>query len=164
MKACSGWLAAGLFCCIILAASGCGGNKQVSDQKPVANSSNSPANQAANSSSAGVHITDLYATKGNAQGGLGERAASFQPSDRTIFAVARLSEPVAGTKIRFVWYAVDAGGADNEEIEEAEYTTQPAERDVSAHLTFKEDWPPGHYKLEAYVNGKLEKTVEYTVQ
>ena len=113
--------------------------------------------------SSGTHINDLYMAKDDS-GKAGDKVTSFSPSDHKIYAVAKLNTSESGTKTKFIWYVVDAGGSKNEKIQEINYETKALENQVSGHLEYPKDWPTGKYKVEAYVNGNLEKTVEYTVE
>jgi hypothetical protein len=123
------------------------------------------ANAAANTSGAAtnverVHIDELYMTKTED----GDPVSSFNPSDRTIYAVAKLSDYKAGTKVSFTWYAVEVEDHPRDEkIKKVGYTTRPHENVVVAHLTLPRDWPKGKYRVETKVNGRPDKMVEYTV-
>ena len=112
-----------------------------------------------------VHVDELYAAK-DGRGKAGDKTASFSPSDRTVYAVAELTEGKAGTQVKLVWYAVEAEGEEkNSKIKDVVVTTNDDKQNVvSGHLSIPQDWPKGKYKIEAYVNDKLEKTVEYSVQ
>lgn len=106
--------------------------------------------------------------KDNGKGGPGDETGTFGPTDKTIHCVVELAEPSAGAKIRYSWWVVEAEGeqnekVQNEKIEDFEYTAKPEERIVHAHLTMPDDWPPGKYKVDVYVNGNLEQSVEYNV-
>jgi hypothetical protein len=167
-----GLLALGLLLCAVLA---CSGGVNVNTTGNNANNSNSPANNANNSNGAGastsdssnasgVHIDKLYVAK-DANGNYGDETTSFSPSDHTVYSVAKLNESSSGTKVKFVWYAEDVeGGKGSQKVQEIEYDTKALENTISAHLTLPQDWPKGKYKVEAYVNGKLDKTAEYTVE
>ena len=112
-----------------------------------------------------VHVDELYAAK-DGKGKAGDKVATFSPSDRTVYAVAELTGGKAGTPVKLVWYAADVAGEEkNTKIKDVVFTTDKDEQNiVSGHLTYPEDWPKGKYKVEAYVNDKLEKTVEYNVE
>lgn len=111
-----------------------------------------------------VHLYELHAAK-DAGGKAGDKTASFRPSERTVHAVAELSETKAGTKVKLVWSAVDVAGEEkNTKIKDVEVTTDEQQNVVHGQLTLPQDWPKGKYKIEAYVNGKLEKTAEYRVE
>jgi hypothetical protein len=111
-----------------------------------------------------VHVDELYAAK-DGGGKAGDKTTNFSPSERTVYAVAKLDEAKADTKIKLVWYTLEVEGQDkNTMIKDIEVTTNDEQNIVYGHLTLPQDWPKGKYKVEAYVNGKLEKTVEYSVQ
>ena len=59
---------------------------------------------------------------------------------------------------------MDVEGSKNEKLKDLDYTTKGQENIVHAHLTLQRDWPKGKYKCEVTVNGKVEKSVEYTVE
>jgi hypothetical protein len=124
-------------------------------------SSNASNSSSTSSDTGGVHVTELHSAKAAD----GDEETTFKPSDRTIYAVARLSDAKAGTKITFTWYGVDVAGHEkNSKVRDVEYTTQPNENIVNAHLTAPEDWPKGTYRIETEVNGKADKSVTYTVE
>jgi hypothetical protein len=102
--------------------------------------------------------------KDNGSGSPGDQASSFGPSDRTIHAVTKLKDAKSGTKMKFAWWAVDADGAKNQKIRDVDYTTRSFENVVHSHLTLPNDWPKGSYKVEVYVNGNVDRTVEFTVE
>lgn len=117
-----------------------------------------------NSNVEGVRINDMYMAE-DAGGKYGDKTTSFKTSDKTVYVVAELSEAESGTKIKFVWTAVDVEGAGKgEKIKDIEYTTSALENKVNAHLTLPRDWPKGRYKVDAFVNERLDKSVEYTVE
>ena len=112
-----------------------------------------------------IHVDELYAAK-DAQGKAGDKTTSFSPSDKTVYAVAELTGAKAGTQVKLVWYAADVAGQEkNTKIKDIVVTTDNDQQNiVSGHLTLPQDWPKGKYKVEAYVNDKLEKTADYVVQ
>ena len=59
---------------------------------------------------------------------------------------------------------MDVAGLKNEEIKTIDYTTKSFENKVHGHLTRPDDWPKGSYRVEAYINGALDKTIDYTVE
>ena len=120
--------------------------------------SNSTANQ--NSATADVEISSAYMARDNS-GEPGEEVQSFQPSDRIVHCVVKLSEAQTGTIVKFKWFAVDAGEDKNELIKELDYTTKPNEDTVKAHLTFSRDWTAGEYKVDVYLNDQFARSVPY---
>lgn len=156
MRIHSGLLALVLMLFAVLACTG-GNSNNTGGNTNNANNSNGSNSSGSSSSTSNVTITDLYMAKDN-DGKYGDKTTSYSPTDRKVWAIAKLSESEAGTKMKFVWFLGD------EKIKEVEYTTKPLENTVSGHLELQQDWPKGTYKVEAYVNGKLAKTVEYTVE
>ena len=95
---------------------------------------------------------------------------SFKPDD-TIAVIVELSEAKIGTKLKAVWTIVDAGGKKDEQILEKKIELTPeaikgveeANR-INFSLTHDEPFPTGDYKADIYLNGELEKTVEFKVK
>jgi hypothetical protein len=93
----------------------------------------------------------------------GQQATTvFAPQD-TFYLIVELANAPDDTTVRAVWTAIEAEGVDpNFFIDEAELTSG------SATLTFdlanNQPWPPGRYKVDLYLNGELEQTLEFTVQ
>ncbi|MEP6708223.1 MAG: hypothetical protein ABJC05_11925 [Pyrinomonadaceae bacterium] len=114
-----------------------------------------------NSTSSGA-ISEIHMAKDN-NGSPGDETNTFAPGDHTVHCLARLNNAKEGTRIKFSWSIVDAGGTKNEKIKEIDYTTSSSDNVVHGHLTVPRDWPTGKYKCEVYVNGVLDKTIEYWV-
>jgi hypothetical protein len=157
------WFVIGL---LVFVVNGCG--RQATNQS---NSQSGNASQADSSSSSakptGV-IKQVHMARDNGKGGPGEETDTFGPTDRMIHCVVELAEPNPGMKIRYSWWVVEAEGeqnekVQNEKIEDIDYTTRPDDRIVHGHLTVPDDWPQGKYKVDVYVNGNLEQSVEYNV-
>ena len=164
MKFHPAWFAAGLFLCLVLGCKFGSTNSSNTNINSNANTNTSNTSSASDSSSGpGEHISELHMAKDDG-GDPGDQASSFGPGDRTIHAVAKLKESKSGTKMKFSWWIVDADGAKNEKIRDIDYTTRAMENVVHGHLTLPQDWPRGKYKVEVFVNGNLDRTVEYTVE
>ena len=156
------WLVIGL---LVFVVNACSGARQASNQSNTQSGSPSQGEGSTSATSTGI-IKQVHVAKDNGKGGPGEETDTFQPTD-TIHCVVELAEPTAGANIRYSWWVVEAEGADeklrNEKIEDIEYTTKPEERVVHSHLVMPAAWPTGKYKVDVYVNGKLEESVEYNV-
>ena len=123
--------------------------------------SNSNSSEAYTPSSSDVHVQSLYM----ADSPDGNATTSFSPTDHTVYAIIELNKLAAGTQVRFSWIAVDVEGEEKgSKIKDIDYTTGAMENIVRAHLTLPQDWPAGQYKVEVYINGSLEQTIEYTVE
>lgn len=86
---------------------------------------------------------------------------SFTP-DQTFYLVVDLANAPDTTKVKAVWYMVDEAGA----------ATQIAEKEIvgsGSPITFNASnnagpWPVGNYRAELYLNDKLDKTLDFTVE
>jgi len=156
MKNHPAWLAAGLLLFVVLA---CNVGKNANSNS----NSNSNSNREVVDMGSGIAIKEIHMAKDDG-GKPGDRADSFEPGDRTIHSVATLKEAKSGTKMRFSWWIVDADGTQNKKIKDIDYTTGTLENIINGHLTLPQDWPKGQYKVQVYVNGDLDKTVNYTVE
>ncbi|HET6890857.1 MAG TPA: hypothetical protein VFH31_07120 [Pyrinomonadaceae bacterium] len=159
------WLAIGLFVFVV---NGCSGGRQASNQTNTQSGNPSQSEGSTSGAKPTGIIKQVHMAKDNGKGGPGEETDTFGPTDNTIHCVVELAEPNAGAKIRYSWWVVEAQGEKNEKvqnqkIEDFEYTTKSDERIVHGHLTMPDDWPPGKYKVDVYVNGNLEQSVEYNV-
>ena len=153
------WLVIAL---LVLVLNGCRGGRQVSNQSNTQSGNPSQANSSTSGAKPSGLIKQVHMAKDNGKGGPGEETDTFGPADKTIHCVVELAEPNANTKIRYSWWVVEAEGENNEKvqnekIEDVDYTTKPDDRIVHGHLTVPDDWPPGKYKVDIYVNGNLEK-------
>jgi len=120
-------------------------------------------NSNSNSNTGSGAISKITMAKDNGNGDPGDETNTFRASDHTVHCLATLRTPKEGTQIKFSWWIVDAQGSKNELIKEIDYTTGPNNNVVHGHLSLPRDWPKGKYKCDVYVDGKLEKTVEYYV-
>lgn len=145
------------FAFLVLGLQGCGARRQASTP----NSSVEAPTGGARSTGA---IKDVQMAKDDGKGGPADPADTFGGDDKTIHCVVELAEPKPNTKIRYSWWVVDAGETKNEKIDEFEYTTTAQDRIVHSHLTVPNDWPPGSYKVDVYVNGNLEQTASFKVE
>ncbi len=92
--------------------------------------------------------------------------STFPTDQAVIHLVVTVANAPSETKVKTVWTAVDVGDAApaNTKIDEAELTMDAA---GNAHFTLSQPssgaWPVGKYKVEIYLNDKLDRTLEYTV-
>jgi len=86
----------------------------------------------------------------------------FAP-DETFYCIVELANAPDDTTVKAAWTAVEAEGVEpNLFIDEAELTTGSG----TLHFELSNDnlWPTGKYKVDLYLNGKLERTIEFEVQ
>jgi len=154
MKHHPAWLAAGLLVFVVLACS-VGKNSNTN--------TNSSSNREVADLGSGAAIKEIHMARDDG-GKPGDQSDTFEPGDRTIHCVATLKEAKAGTSMKFSWWIVDAEGTQNQKIKDIDYSTRTLENIINGHLTLPQDWPKGKYKVEVYVNGDLDRTVNYTVE
>lgn len=91
-----------------------------------------------------------------------QRATTFGPDD-VVYLTVGLANAPDDTKVKAVWTAVEAeGAAANTVLDDAELTSG------SATLTFDlrndNPWPAGSYKVDLYLNDKLDRTLTFGVE
>jgi hypothetical protein len=92
--------------------------------------------------------------------------STFPTDQAVIHLVVTVANAPSETKVKTVWTAVDVGDAApaNTKIDEAELKMEDS---GNAHFTLSQPstgtWPVGKYKVEIYLNDKLDRTLEYTV-
>jgi hypothetical protein len=88
---------------------------------------------------------------------------TFAPTDTTFFCNIDLANAPDDTKIKAVWTAVQVEGADPETlIDQSELTAGSGT--LHFKLATNSSWPAGKYKVDLYLNDKLDRTVEFQVQ
>ncbi len=91
-----------------------------------------------------------------------ERVEIFFP-DETFYLIVDLANAPDGTEVRAVWTAIDADDVDfDTTIDEATLTTGSGR--LTFDLTNDSLWPAGNYKVDLYLNGALERTLEFSVE
>lgn len=93
-----------------------------------------------------------------------EATDTFPQSDKHFHSLINWDNPRAGTKIRFLWILVDAGGKQNDVMGDDESVTDNDETDqVRSRFSAAQPLPKGSYKVEIYVNDKLEASLPFKV-
>jgi hypothetical protein len=93
----------------------------------------------------------------------GTEQTTVYPQDATFYAIARLANAPEDTEVRAVWIGVDVEGEEpNTQIHEVSITS------ADGYLTFdlfnELLWPIGQYRVDLYINGELETSVDFQVQ
>jgi hypothetical protein len=108
-------------------------------------------------STAKINDAKMYRDKEGTQA-----TTTFAPQD-TFYCIVQLANAPDDTKVKAVWTAVEVAGNDpNTQIDEAEM--EYGSGSVTFNLTNNGDWPTGKYKVEIYLNDKLDRTLEFSVQ
>ena len=89
----------------------------------------------------------------------GSETATFKP-DQTFYLIVELDNAPDTTKVKAVWYSVEDAGAATQFVEkEIVGSGSP----ITFNATNAGPWPVGKYKVELYLNDKLDKTLEFSV-
>jgi len=83
--------------------------------------------------------------------------------DEIFYCNVELANAPDDTKVKAVWTAVQVEGNEpNTLIDQAELTS--GDGTLHFNLTNNGKWPTGKYKVELYLNDKLDQTLEFTVE
>ncbi len=83
--------------------------------------------------------------------------------DAVFYAFADLKNAPEDTTLKAVWIAADVEGVDaNFVINETEFTS--GSNLITFNLSNNNLWPVGKYRVEIYLNGKLDKTLDFEVR
>ena len=92
--------------------------------------------------------------------------STFPTDQPVIHLVVTLKNAPSDTKVKAVWTATDVGAAApaGTVIDQAEITMDAS---GNVHFTLSRPdsgvWPVGKYKVDVYLDGKLNKTLQYEV-
>ena len=162
MKLHSGWLAAGLLLFAVLACNLSKNNNNANNSNKNSNDNKTSRPQPTRPANADVYVTRVYMAK-DKNGQPGDETSTYDPSDRMVHCLIELNKAKKGTEVRFIWKAMDVEGEKDKEIKTTDYTTNSFENKVHGHLQLPYDWPKGTYRVEVYINGNLDKTIDYTI-
>jgi len=94
----------------------------------------------------------------------GAQETTVFAADQAFYCIATLANAPEDTTVKAVWTAVDVEGEDpNLEIDQSEITIGN-ENVVTFSLTNDGLWPSGKYKVDLYLNGEMDRTLEFEVQ
>lgn len=106
-----------------------------------------------------ARITDAYLAAdrdGN------EATEAFFPEE-AFYLIVDLANAPDSTEVQATWVAVDVEGVDPEtEIDSAALTSGDGR--LTFDLTNDDLWPIGLYRVDVYLNSKLERSLEFEVQ
>lgn len=88
--------------------------------------------------------------------------STFSASD-TFFCNVELNNAPDDTTVKAVWTAVDVQGADaNTPLDQTELKSGSGV--LHFKLTNNNPWPAGKYKVDLYLNDKLDRSIDFQVQ
>jgi hypothetical protein len=91
-----------------------------------------------------------------------EPTAVFGGGD-TLYAVTDLENAPDDTTVRAVWTAVEVEGVEPEfQIQETSLTT--GTNKIYFELTNPAPWPPGSYRVDLYLNGQLQDSLDFEIR
>lgn len=92
-----------------------------------------------------------------------DATTTFSPDD-TFYCLVTLSNAPDDTTVKAVWTAVEVEGIEpNHKIDEVSQTT--GSNTITFNLTNSSGgWPPGKYKIELFLNDKLDRSIDFVVE
>lgn len=98
----------------------------------------------------------------------GAAVDAFRPADHAMyFEVIVDGDIQPGTKVKWVFTAVDTKAAKNQIVNQVEGDLDFGKstlNTLSTGLQSQTDWSPGTYKVDIYLDTKLKFTIQYLVQ
>ena len=93
-----------------------------------------------------------------------QRTSAFGPSD-IFYAIVDLANAPDDTEVKAVWFGMELEGAEAEtQITETSLTTGDGRLVFNLENEAGFIWPNGTYRVDLYLNGELETSLEFTVQ
>lgn len=111
-----------------------------------------------------ANISSAQLARGYADNKAVDPTSTFATTDTPLHYVVTLSNAPDDTKVKSAWTAVDAGDGQykDKKIDETELTSAGGVLDFT--LASKQAWPAGKYKVDLYLNDKLDRTAEFTIE
>ena len=107
-----------------------------------------------------ANIRDAYMARDNAGA---DRTTVFAAED-VFYCIVEVANAPEDTTVKAIWYAVNVENTEpNLVIDEYEVTTSDATLPFNL-VNNSGIWPPGTYKVEIYLNGTLDRTLDFEVQ
>ncbi|HEX2912739.1 MAG TPA: hypothetical protein VH186_18180 [Chloroflexia bacterium] len=92
-----------------------------------------------------------------------DKAITFKPQDK-IFYLAQFENPQKGVKVRISLTRLGENGSIEEVYNNNVFLASQNETQLSGSIAPYTKWENGNYKLNLYLEGKPERTINYTVQ
>lgn len=107
-----------------------------------------------------ANIRDAYMARDNA----GVERTTVFAADDVFYCIVEVANAPDDTMVKVVWYAVDVENTEpNLLIDEFEITTSDAVLPFNL-VNNNGLWPVGSYKAEIYLNGTLDRALDFQVQ
>ncbi len=111
-----------------------------------------------------ANIQDATLGKGYDNGDIVEPTTVFAAEDQEIQLVVKVGNAPDDTNVKAVWSMVAVAGQEPTVLYESPLTLNSGENVAHFSLTNDQLWPAGSYKVEIYLNDKLDRTLEYQVK
>ncbi len=111
-----------------------------------------------------ANIQDVTLGRGYENSAIVEPTTVFAPEDQAIELVIKVGNAPDDTNVKAAWSIVDVAGYEPAVLYESPLTLNSGENVAHFTLTNDQNWPAGSYKVEIYLNDKLDKTIEYQVE
>jgi hypothetical protein len=111
-----------------------------------------------------VFITDIELARDDGAGRAGQTVKAFRTKDNPIHCLVTLSRAAEGTRVRFIWTALDAGGKRDEVLATTEVVTKAGETVADGQLSLPREWPTGRYRVRAIANNRSSKTLDFQIE
>ena len=149
----------------ILAA--CGGSSTAAPAAPATSApaapTAAPTDSSSSQSQSDVTITDVKLMRDNGSGEAGDAVEKFLATDHKQYFEATTSSMLGpGSKVRWVFTAIDTTAGKNIKVQEATVDVLAGNK-LTSYVSLPNDWPTGKYHADIYLNDKLLKSVDYTV-
>ncbi len=165
MKSSRKFLLAPMAICLLPLLHGCGGNSTPDATDASNTASNSATDTASNTATDSSAVSVTSAEMSRDHDGK-DVTTTFKTTDMPIYTQVKLSGPGNGVKVKAVWTVVDAGGHKNMKFIEKELVADGAKDTLtfSVNLAKGDDWDKGTFKTDIYIDGKLDKSLDWEVQ
>jgi hypothetical protein len=125
--------------------------------------SNDSPSAGGNSNQVKIDVAEMR--KGDGNGEMTKEVVdSFSQLDKKIYCYINWDNPKANTRIKFAFVVADAGGAKDQTFKEFNLTTEnELQNEAFGSLELTKPLPKGDYKVDIYVNDRLERTVPFRI-
>jgi hypothetical protein len=111
-----------------------------------------------------ANISDATLAHGYADGKAIDPTNTFASTDNPLHYVVTLSNAPDDTNVKAVWTIVDAGDGQIKDQKLDETLLQSAGGMLDFTLKGNQEWPTGKYKVELYLNDKLDRSADFQEQ
>ena len=111
-----------------------------------------------------ANVKSAVLSRGYENGDAVDPTTTFAPTDQTIHLVVKVGNAPDGTTLKAIWYIVEVQGSQPGEIDQTSLTLNSGQDTADFTLSNNQAWPAGKYKVELYLNDKLNQPLEFEVQ